>query len=410
MDFELASMLAESGLTFQEFQKRGMTKAQLRLSLASSEDDDHEDAKQDSVPELKSEPTLSPKSEAFEESPVHVRPVTVPRTPKEPVSTSAELTEEMAVNALVALSKESQSPRSVKRQRLESGPRRTEASVASLAFGNVPSYSYYQQMHQNSHMFAQPQLQWDQGYQGNQGYQGHQQPSHPYQAQPYQPGQQYDNLYNYYYNQQHRRPGYPTNQMQQVQQVQQVHHTHQLHHQLPLQQGAGYPSAPVQLPSTPKTSQQSGFDPRQAGYTMTTNHRVPSLQYLQRQQQVHNGAPTSALTNSAKINIEIRNAASRSHEETWLRHFNSLQDHLERYREYPTHSKAHPSTLGQWCGRQRKHYRRVGPYRNGNPMPPHRIELMELLPGWRWEGSPAIVTAGEMAHWKPVRLSLPPEF
>ena len=109
------------------------------------------------------------------------------------------------------------------------------------------------------------------------------------------------------------------------------------------------------------------------------------------------------LTSSGRINIEAR---QRGHERTWLTHFNNLQDHLVAHSEYPTHTKTSPSPLGQWCGRQRKHFRGVGPYKGGSAMPKHRIELMEQLPGWRWEGAPESITQEDMASWKPVWLSV----
>lgn len=366
MDFELATMLAESGLTFQEFNKRGLTKSQLRLTLAKDQGDVDQEARQDSVPFDKHEPSPvrpAPRNTHVIQSPASVAPLAVPMTPREPELLSAELTVESAAMVLLEMSRESRSPQTAKRQRVDNeyGYTYAEGPSDSYGYGEGPPYPYYQQpAHPIGHGYA-PQP----GYQAYHAYQ-----HYAYQQQPHQ------NEYHY---------GYNPNYMHHPEYAGVAHHgVHPQYHAA----HEGQTPSHCQIPPVAVAENQYA-DPSPPFLNVKAGKTV---------------VPSTALVSSGKINIQIPGDSNRTHEQTWLNHFNSLQEYLTEHREYPTHSKAHPSMLGQWCGRQRKHYRRVGPYRNGNPMPAHRIELMELLPGWRWEGAPGHISK----KWTPLpRLNLP---
>jgi len=334
MDFQLASWLAEAGITYAEMKKRGMTREDVRDKIAESKSEASED-------------------EALVDSPPRLRgKTTVNRTPADQGPLGGELTAEMAAEALVAMSKEGGS---------------YQDPYYVDPYGHYGNYEQQYQQQQQA------------GPSGRDGYyQYHYQYQYPPQAH-----QQYA-----YPPQAHQQYAYPPQ--------------HQPHHQQ-----YPYPPQPHQ-PHQPH-HQQYAYPPQ---HRASSSPELPTAGFQYPPERTRSSSPTARaatpaldkiLTSSGKINIEPR---QRGHEQTWLTHFNNLQEHLVAHREYPTHSKTSPSPLGQWCGRQRKHFRGVGPYKGGSAMPKHRIELMEQLPGWRWEGAPESITQEDMANWRPVWLSV----
>lgn len=380
MDFELATMLAESGLTFQEFRKRGLTKSQLRLTLAKDEDDVDQGARQESVfpvveKHVPSAIRTATRSAHAVNSPASVAPTAIPVTPKEPEAVFAELTDEMAASVLMQMSRESRSPQTAKRRRVENGNGYgyAEGPSDSYGYGEVPQHQYYQQPAYPGGPCYAPQP----DYQAYQAYQTYQ--PYPYQQQPYQ--NEYHCGYNYNYNYNYTQP-------QEYATV-----AHQGVH--PQYQGAYQGHTPSQ------TILQHPMSPA----TLLQRHNEEPSCLVRDAKAGTNAAGSVALVSSDNVNIHIANDSNRTNEQTWINHYNRLQEYLVEHGSYPTHSKANPCLLGQWCGRQRKHYRRMGPYKHASSMPSHRIELMELLPGWRWVGAPDLIC---IKSWTPVRgLKLP---
>lgn len=386
MDFELATMLAESGLTFQEFRQRGLTKSQLRVSLGKDEEDADQEAKQDSVFQVgeKRKPNpvrTAPQGKRAAASPASIPLAAVPVTPKEPESLLAELTDEMAATVLVQMSREGRLPQAAKRQCLENGYGyvHVDGPSTSYSYAQTPQYPYYEQP----------------GYLSGHGHMPH--PGHP----AYQPYQAY-----------HAFPGYHPYPYQQ-----------QPYQQAPCDHGYHYTQ-----PQVYAAAAEQGVHPQyQGAYQGAYQGQAPSQIPLQRPieavLQDQRTSPSSsahdaeadtkvtgsvALVSTDNVNIKIANDTNRTNEQRWINHYNRLQDYLVEHGSYPTHSKAQPCMLGQWCGRQRKHFRRMGPYKYSSIMPAHRVELMELLPGWRWEGAPNQVS---IKSWTPIRgLKLPESF
>ena len=348
MDFQLASWLAEAGITFAEMKKRGMTRDDVR-ALVGTSDDSQDEALVDSPPRPRGKTTVN-------------------RTPADQGLLGGELTAEMAAEALVAMSKEGGS--------YQEGGLYQDPYYADPYghYGNYEQHHQQQQYHQQQ--YQQQQYQQQAGPSGRDGYyQYHYQ--YPPQHQPHH--QQY--AYPPQHQPHHQQYAYPPQ--------------HQPHHQ--------------QYPYPPQPQQQYAYPPQ---HRASSSPEPPTVGFQYPPERTRSTSPTAKaatpaldkiLTSSGRINIEPR---QRGHERTWLTHFNNLQDHLVAHSEYPTHTKTSPSPLGQWCGRQRKHFRGVGPYKGGSAMPKHRIELMEQLPGWRWEGAPESITQEDMANWKPVWLSV----
>ena len=380
-DFELASMLAQAGMTINEMRKKGMTKDDLR-SLVNEDGSDEEKDSHDSDPGRGVDYASRGRSQVYSPpAAATIKPI-VDRTPPEEDMLGEELTAEMAAKALMGMAKDSSGGAKVRGRRHYygvSGYATSPSNPTGQSFGGPGASTYYQdgsgQGGNQQQQFTYQQQQFT--YPHQQFTYPHQQYAYPHQGGYYQHQYAYPQEGSYYYPQQGAC-------------YQQYAGQYYGQYYGQEQQVAGPPFRAANASNVVKVESPGSRD--------SPDFESPSLA------PVRNGPSlASILTDSGKINVESRN---KSHEETWLRHFNNLQSHIQMYHEYPTHSKQSPSLLGQWCGRQRKHYRRVGPYKHGNPMPQHRIELMELLPGWRWEGAPAAISSANMANWRPMILSV----